>query len=63
VQPIGSILSAEYILRNCYSLRSLESFAEFLGLVEIERDPNDRYSDEFRLRKLPLLDHAVKFHL
>lgn len=63
VQPMGNFFSAEFVLLNCYSLRSLEGFAEFLGLVEIERDPNDRYADAFRLKKLPLLDHAVKFHL
>jgi hypothetical protein len=61
VGPIGGIYSPEKVLRSCYSLRCLENFAEFLGLVEIERDPVDRYADEFRLRKLPLLDHVVKF--
>lgn len=46
----------------CFALRSLERFAEFLGLVEIERYPAKRHSDIFRLRKLPLLDHVVQFH-
>lgn len=48
---------------RCYSLRSLERFAEFLGLVEIERDPSKRFTADFRLRKLPLLDHVVQFQL
>ena len=48
---------------RCYTLRSLERFAGFLGLAEIERDPAKKFTDDFRLRKLPLLDHAVRFHL
>jgi hypothetical protein len=48
---------------RCYSLRSLERFAEFHGLVEIERDPSKRFTADFRLRKLPLLDHVVQFQL
>jgi hypothetical protein len=48
---------------RCYSLRSLERFAEFLGLVEIERDPSKRFTSDFRLRKLKLLDHVVQFQL
>jgi len=48
---------------RCYSLRSLERFAEFLGLAEIECDPSKRFTAAFRLRKLPLLDHVVRFQL
>jgi hypothetical protein len=59
----GDYLPPETVLRRCYSLRCLENFAEFLGLVEIERDPVDRYADAFRIRKLPLLEQAVRFHL
>jgi len=56
-------LSPEQILRSCYSLRCLESFAAFLGLAEIQRDSARRCDRDFRLRKLPLLDHVVQFHL
>jgi hypothetical protein len=63
VPPTPEYYSPEKSLRNCYSWRSLERFARFMGLVEIERDPVDRYADDFRLRKLPLLDHVVQFHL
>jgi hypothetical protein len=48
---------------RCYTLRSLERFAEFLGLAEIERDPSKRFTADFRLRKLPLLDQVVLYHL
>lgn len=63
VPPMPEYYSPERSLRNCYSLRCLERFAGFMGLVEIERDPADRYSEDFRLRKLPLLGHVVQFHL
>lgn len=63
VPPLGAYLSAEQQLRRCYSLRSLERFAEFFGLVEVERIGKDRYlPEETRLRKLPLLNLAVQFH-
>jgi hypothetical protein len=48
---------------HCYSLRCLKHFAEFFGLVEIERNPDDRYATEFRLRKRPLLDQFVRFYV
>lgn len=63
VSPLGDYFSSEQIVRKCYSLRCLDSFTGFLGLVEIKRD-NTKLSDgDFRLRKLPLLDHVVQFHL
>ena len=63
VPLIGEYYSPEQSLRSCYSWRSLERFAGFMGLVEIERDPANRYTEDFRLRKLPLLDFVVRFHL
>lgn len=63
VPPMGEYFSPEKSLRSCYSWRSLERFARFMGLVEIEHDPANRYTADFRLRKLPLLDYVVQFHL
>ena len=63
VQPLGSYYSPEKVVRLSYSSRCLERFARFFGLVEIERPGNDRYSEEFKARKLPLLDQVVQFHL
>jgi hypothetical protein len=63
VQPIGSYYSPEKVVRLSYSTRCLERFARFFGLVEIEHPGNDHYSVEFKVRKLPLLDQAVQFHL
>jgi hypothetical protein len=34
----------------------------FIGLVELVRPGNDRYSEGFQLRKLPLLGQVVQFH-
>ena len=63
VQPLGSYYSPEKVVRLAYSTRCLERFTHFMGLVETERSGTDRYSEEFRVRKLPLLDQVVQFHL
>ena len=63
VLPIGDYFSPEQVLRGCYSSRCLDRFAGFMGLVEIQRDSGKHFSEDFRLRKLPLLDHVVQFHL
>lgn len=62
-ESVGYYESPEQHIGSCYSLRCLKHFAEFFGLVEIEKDPNDRYAREFRLRKHPLLDQLVRFHV
>ena len=62
-QPLGTYYSPEEVLRRSYTIRVLERFAQFFGLVQVERDDIDRFSDEFRLKKLPLLDRVVLFHL
>jgi len=60
---VGNYYSPEQVVRLSYLARCLERFAMFFGLVEIDRGDNDRYSEEFRVRKLSLLDQVVKFHL
>lgn len=57
--PAGG--SAEEVVRRCYSARCLKTFAHPLGLVEIAHVEWD--FSGFQLRKLPLLDRAVHFHL
>lgn len=54
--------TAEQFIGRCYSLRTLERFAEFLGLVKIERIGNHYLPDEINIRKLPLLEQMVRFH-
>lgn len=51
--------SAEDQVRSAYSLRCLERFATFMGLVE--SDSLSRFQRDCKLRKTPLLDAAVKF--
>jgi hypothetical protein len=63
VQPRGSHYSPEKVARLSYSLCCLEKFPLFVGLVEIDRSGNDRYSEEFSVKKMPLLDEFVQFHL
>jgi hypothetical protein len=62
VPEIGYQTKEQFIGR-CYSLRTLERFAEFLGLVEIERIGKRLLPDEIRVRKLPLLERMVSFHI
>lgn len=60
--PPLSYNTPEETVRNCYSSRCLKGFAEFLGLVEIERESDDMFERRLKLRKLPLLNEAVGFH-
>ncbi len=56
--------TAEEGIRNCYSLRVLERFLHFMGLAWVERLSGDKpFSREYRIRKLPLLDEAVRFNV
>lgn len=60
--PESEYWTPEKLVGNCYSLRVLQRFAEFFGLVEIERIGNRLIPDEIRIRKRPLLDKVAKFH-
>ena len=53
----------EDIIREMYSIRCLKNFAEFMGVVEINRNSDDQYSRIFDVKKTPLLDDTVRFHL
>jgi len=52
----------EETLRHYYSFRCLKGFAEFLGLVEIEQEPDDLFNRQFKIKKRPLLNEVVIFH-
>jgi len=55
---------SETTIRRMYSRRCLKHFAEFLGLVEIERISEEELPGQtFTLRKLPQLNDAVRFHV
>ena len=62
MEPV-SYTTPENDLRSCYSLRCLERFAGFLGLIEIERESTRPFDRSFRLRRTPLLTEATDFRL
>jgi hypothetical protein len=54
--------SSEDTARRCFGHRVLKLFFRFTGLAEIEKAPGDQlFFEDFRIRKLPLLDEAVRF--
>ena len=50
-------------LRNCYTLRTLERFAGFLGLAEMEKISKGLLARDFRVTKKPLLEQMLCFHV
>lgn len=61
--PPDPYFTPEETVRSCYTLRTLQNFAGFLGLAEVEPIGTEKYSRQFRVKKLPLLDVAVKLNL
>jgi len=58
------VFTPEQEVRSCYTLRTLVHFAGFLGLAAVEEGETENpYIYNYRVRKLPLLDQAVIFHL
>ena len=53
----------EYVVRTCYTWRTLLNFAAFFGLAEVEPVGKDRYDRQYRVRKRLLLTEAVRFHV
>jgi len=53
----------EQEIRSCYTLRALVRFPGFLGLAEVEPLTKEPHTRDYRIRKLPLLDDAVRFHV
>jgi len=59
--PPDAFFGPEKTVRSCYTLRTLENFAGYLGLAEVEPTGKDRYELQFRVKKRPLLDAAIIF--
>jgi len=59
--PPEAFFGPEKTVRSCYTLRTLENFAGYLGLAEVEPTGRDRYDRQLRVKKSPLLDAAVAF--
>lgn len=53
----------EKTVRSCYTWRVLVNFAAFLGLAEVEPTAEGRHDRHWRVKKSPLLDEVVRFHL
>ncbi|MDI6789994.1 MAG: SEC-C metal-binding domain-containing protein [Thermodesulfobacteriota bacterium] len=62
IEP-SPVFTPEQEIRSCYTLRALVHFARFLGLAAVEPATNELYVREYRVKKLPLLHEAVRFHL
>ncbi len=59
-----SYQTPEQQARSCYTLRTLENFAGFLGLVTLEQVKSEEFLvQQYRVKKTPLLDQAVQFVL
>lgn len=55
--------SPEREARDCYTLRTLDRFAAFLGLAAVRELSKDILNRDCRITKRPLLEQAVRFHL
>jgi len=53
--------SAEEQVRRCYTMRTLERFADFFGLATLTPTNDDIINRDYRVVKTPLLDAALQF--
>ncbi len=53
----------EDAVRRCYTLRSLDRFAYFFGLISLRPKRNDRRRLDLQVRRTPLLDAVVRFRV
>ena len=53
--------SAEEQVRRCYTLRTLERFADFFGLATLTPTNDDIINRDYRVVKTPLLDAAAQY--
>ena len=61
ISPV-SYVEPEESLQNCFVVRSLERFADFFGIAELERISSDPFKEKFRIRATALLDEMIHFH-
>ena len=55
--------SKEEQLKRCYSLRTMKRFAHFFGLIELDGDYPRLVSQNYKMKKSPLLDQLLRFHV
>ncbi len=61
--PPDSVFTPEEEVRSCYTWRTLVHFAGFFGLASVEPVSDERFCRQFRVKRLPLLNEAVQFHM
>jgi len=52
--------------KRCFSLRTLEKFGPFFGLIELDEGNSHKFkylSETYQVRKRPLLDELVQFYI
>jgi hypothetical protein len=59
-QPIAS---PEETVRRCFTWRCLVNFVEFFGFAKVEPVSEGILNREYRIKKRPLLEQAVHFHI
>lgn len=59
----GGYQTPEERVRTVYTHRALVNFAGFLGLAKVELMGSEGLIDEYRIRRTPLLDELVSFHI
>jgi len=58
----NSYSTAEDEARRCYFLRSIDRFAAYFGLAELNLKPRQSYREKYLVRKSILLDRFVSFN-
>jgi hypothetical protein len=61
--PPDAIDEPETLIRNCYTRRTLLDFARFFGLAAVEPVSEKFLCQDYRVKTLPLLHHAIQFQM
>lgn len=62
--PPQNYFPPERTVRNCFTVRALIRFADFCGLATVRPiEENNILCQDYRVKKLPLLDEVVRFQL
>ena len=61
--PYPHYRTREEHIGACYSLRTMERFAHFFGLIEIRNHSDYLFRRDYEIRKRPLLDEFVSFNV
>ena len=58
-----STASPEDTVRSCYTWRFLVNFVGFFGLAQVKPLSESIFNNEYQIKKLPLLEAVVHFHI